>query len=314
MLSSTSEDHLRIPVTADLEDRNDAEFYAQNYGIKLALEHLTAFLEVLTSGQSSDTAFLRGDAQSGKGKGNGKRIHFPGDEREELQTVEGLRGNINTLIALIRELHFLSQSNKNLCKDLHRDVDNKLKECDRLRNDLLHEVEGAHWPQATRAGQYELGIEQSKEKLRELKVEVKQWEQRVSIKRAQNIRLSQVVANSSTRRASIVHKLDPHSEEILKPRKKYAPPVKPKSPIKSDPVKEDAEPPLLAVDAARTSGQYNFSVANQRMDLFDDMSNIYDAAIRSIKLTAAPVEPPSSIMGGAEKSTHNEQKEATQTL
>jgi len=239
-----------------------------------------------------------------------------------LQTVEGLRGNINTLIALIRELHFLSQSNKNLCKDLHREVDNKLKECDRLRSDLLQEVEGAHWPQATRAGQYELGIEQSKEKLRELKVEVKQWEQCVRIKRAQNIRLSQVVANTSTRRASIVHKLDPHSEEILKPRKKYAPPVaghlptvKPKSPIKSDPVKEDSEPPLV-VDATRTpAGQYNFSVANKRMDLFDDMSNIYDSAIRSIKLSAAPAEPPCTTLEGAENviesttSTHNEQKE-----
>lgn len=287
MQASTSDDYLRIPVTADLEDQSDAEFYAQNYGIKMALEHLTAFLEVLTSGNSTDTSFLSN--QSGKA-----RVTFARDEREELLTVEDLRGHIAKLISLIRELHFLSQNNKQTRKDLQKEVDSKLKECDRLRNDLLQEIEGSHWPQATKAGQYEVGIEQSKDNLKELKATAKDWDQRVSIKRAQTIRLSQMVANSSTRRASVVHKLDPQSEEILKLRKQSGSPkrdkspTKPKSPVKTVPEKAsvqavDEKP--LAIEGGRVpvAVEYSYSVANKRMSLFDDITNIYDAAMTSLK-------------------------------
>lgn len=257
------DDHLRIPTTAALEG-NEAEFFAQNYGIKLALEHLNAFMEVLTNGHGSDMAFLVTDSHKHT------KVTFAHDEQEEMHTVEGLRMNIQKLIALIREVHFLSQHAKHMRKDLQREVDASLKECDRLRNQLLQEIEGSHWPTEMKAGQYELEIEICKGKIKELKNIAKEWNNRVSLKRASNIRLSQLISKASSSRRTIVAKLPPHLEELAKPRH-------PRTSIHQG---ADA-----ADDVVFAHHDHQYTVANKRMYIFDDMSNIYNTAMTNLRST-----------------------------
>lgn len=265
-----ADEHLRIPTTAALEDDNDADFFAQNYGIKLALEHLNAFMEVLTNGRGSDAAFL-----STADDNRHTRVSFARDEQEELHTVEGLRGNIQKLISLIRELHFLSQNAKHLRKDLQKEVDTSLKECDKLRNQLLLEIEGSHWPTEMKAGQYEVEIDICKAKIKELKSIAKQWDHRVSLKRAQNIRLSQMISKASASRRTVVHKLPAYPEERTNTR-----PNRTASP---------GEVETSSTEKKAVLNEYNYTVANKRMSIFDDISHIYDTAMSHIRQTDSAI-------------------------
>jgi myosin heavy subunit len=253
--------HLRIPTTADLEDQNDAEFYAQNYGVKLALEHLNAFMEVLTSGRSSL-------GPSGHGS-------LAATDADELQTVEGLRNNIQRLISLIREMHMLSQNNKAVRKTLQSEVDAKLRECDQLRSELLQEIEGSHWPITMKAGQYEVEVEQRSQRVRELKKIVKQWDQRVSLKRAQNIRISTAVSAASTRKVSAAATKLSAVEEFNRRRRN-------KTPAGAAAALAPTLPPT-ALDIANKQIEERYSVAGKRMTVFDDISSIYDAAMSNIR-------------------------------
>jgi hypothetical protein len=272
--------HLHIPTTAALEDQNEADFYAQNYGMKLALEHLNAFLEILTNGRSSDATFL---------SANGRK-NMTTSEPQEMHTVEGLRASIQKLVELIREMHFMSKNSKAIRKGLQDEVDAKLKACDRLRNDLLHEVEGSHWPTSMRAGQYELEIEACEQNVRELKKTAKQWDQRIGLKRAQNIRLSQSIAQASARRAvtmfkSATEEFQRRHQEKLQAAAKPAPAAAPGEAKPGDPALSAPEPekPPTPLELANRQIEDRYSVANKRMTLFDDIASIYDTTMSNLK-------------------------------
>jgi hypothetical protein len=300
--------HLRIPTTAALEDQNEAEFYSQNYGMKLALEHLNAFLEILTNGRSSDTTFLNDHSAKS----------MTTSEPQEMQTVEGLRASIQKLVEMIREMHFMSKNSKTMRKELQNEVDAKLKACDRLRNELLHEIEGSHWPTSMKAGQYELEIEACEQNLRELKKTAKQWDQRIGLKRAQNIRLSQSIAQASARRAVTMFKSATeefqrrHQEKqqaAAKPAPTPAPAAAPAAaaaPVEAKPgdpapapAPEPEKPPTPLELASRQIAD-RYSVANKRMTLFDDIASIYDTTMTNLKkLERAGADRGASTSAGA---------------
>ena len=269
--ADSRDSHLRIPTTSALSDRDDADFYAQNYGIKLALEQLTTLMDVLTQGSSGNS----------KGKSTPQQqdgVVSIGEAKEH-QTVEGLRANIQRLVSLIREHYFLSQNSKQVRKGLQKEVDEKLKECDNLRSELLQEIEGSHWPTATKAGQYEVEIEETKARLKELKKEVKQWEQRVSLKRTQNIRMSQVISSTSARRATAIATKNAAQEHRNRKRGAGVLTV-PENTTATGMTSKPAVPPTTVLSQV---SEERYSVANRRMSLIDDLSGIYDTAMSSIR-------------------------------
>jgi hypothetical protein len=292
--------HLRIPTTGALEEENDADFYAENFGIKLALEQLSAIMEVLMNGclasGSGGSSSGRGSG-SGSGGGNGNSNSSAparslyrepaGEEDSELQTVEGLRASIQKHIALIREMHFKGLGAKRAKKELQREVDAKLHECDTLRSQLLCEIEGAHWPADTKAGQYELEIQRCKDKLKDLKQLSKQWDHKVSLKRAQNIRLSQIITSDTMRRANQAHAVG----------KK---PVQKKGDIGASKVAADRKSSMIMLDAALDAVDGKVSDINAGVSVFDDISKIYDTAITKIRT----VELSNSTSNGTSTDSH----------
>ena len=307
---SVFDDFKYIAPDAAMQEENDAEFYAQNYGIKLAMEQLNAIMEVLTNGSSSLGAFppAVGSVKAQKLA----KVSFAKDESEELHTVEELRMNIQKHIALIREMHFIGLNVKHVRKDLQKEVDDGLKECDKLRNELLQEVEGSHWPVDMKAGQYEAEIETTKAVLKELKKEAKQWDHKVSLKRVQNIRLSQIITADSARRVTAVmtKKMPPIAEHSAATgaavaaggtggaggggKSGFAHTV-------SAVVSQNAERrnSHSVLDAALEAIEQRYTIANKRISIFDDMSNIYDTTMANIRAVDSTVPPPLTFDGNS---------------
>ncbi|KAJ1410260.1 hypothetical protein B484DRAFT_402959 [Ochromonadaceae sp. CCMP2298] len=252
-----------------MQEEDDAKFYAQNYGLKLALEQLQSLLDTLAGGS--------GGGGSSKTPAFSPTFHT---EEKERTAVQDLRAEISRLIKRIRQSHYAGLDVKALRRSQKKDLAQRLGERDRLCKEMLHETQNAHWPMGMKAGQYEHQAAEVRGRLKDLRRSVRLWDSRCSIRRHKNLRLSQLITrdgqvarNKAVQEAATAAREAAAAEAAVLAAKQAA---------------ELAETHathvrIQAVLDAAVGAERRYTVANDRVVVFDDMHNIYSTAMQQIR-------------------------------
>ena len=155
--------------------------YFESYAYNAAVEQLNTIISMLLQWNGSSS--------------NGKAELGMRTEEEELENVEALRHQINKLLEQLKGTYKDGQQVQRVYKELSNDFNEQLRVCDRLRSELLREVEGLQWSSMLQPGQYQVEMESCKNRIAMLKQQLKAMEERVSSRRKTNIRLSQLLTD-----------------------------------------------------------------------------------------------------------------------
>jgi hypothetical protein len=158
--------------------------YFESFAYNIAVEQLNSIITMLLQWNTSGGSVSNGKAELGMRT-----------EEEELENIEDLRHEINKILELLKGTYRDGQQVQRVYKDLSHDFNEQLRVCDRLRAELLREVEGLQWSSMLQPGQYQVEIEICKNRIGILKQQLKGMEERVSSRRKTNIRLSQLLTD-----------------------------------------------------------------------------------------------------------------------
>jgi hypothetical protein len=176
-------------LTLKMEEQENRQFFLQDYGFKLALEQISSIYNLLLKWNhpgSANPSLL-----------NGNIVVQTDQEENNLVTIELLKSQIEQLLAKIKSLYRQNTYYNSIIKDLSKDLVSNMKKSSTLQTELYSEIRDIKWNQNSLPGKYQMEMDILKERILTFKKECKVWEDKVAKRRLTNIRLSQMLSESS---------------------------------------------------------------------------------------------------------------------
>eukprot|EP01033_Poteriospumella_lacustris_P002139 gene2139-1562_t len=188
------------------EEKAKQDYFLQSFGFHLALDQLQMLMELLTN--------WGGTAPEQTTLDNLKEVLSPArgttniltaamkvrTEEEELEDLERLRHQTQEVLLSLKLAYRQNKGLHHVLKDTTKLVQNETRRCDDVKRQLFAEIEGLRWEQHLQPGQYQQETRALKEKIAELKGELRMWETKIRQQSKSNSRMSQALTDETTAR------------------------------------------------------------------------------------------------------------------
>lgn len=188
------------------EEKAKQDYFMQSFGFHLALDQLQMLMELLTNwgGTAPEQTTLENLKEvlaPAKGTTNIlTTVMKVRTEEEELEDLERMRHQTQEVLLSLKLAYRQNKGLHHVLKDTTKLVQNETRRCDDVKRQLFAEIEGLRWEQHLQPGQYQQEMRALKEKIAELKGELRMWETKIRQQSKSNNRMSQALTDETTAR------------------------------------------------------------------------------------------------------------------